>query len=497
MKKLPIEGNRLEYKETAKHGLPRSIWESVSAFANTAGGKIILGVSEVKKNKEFNVIGVADPNKLKIDFLNLQNDKSTISQAVVGSDDVEVETVEGKEIVVIKVPKVSYKKRPIYIKGNIKKTFYRDHEADRQASDELLRYFLRESDTTTDSELLSGFDLDDLDLVSLQNYKVFLSQQSQEDEYLTKNFSEFLKMIGLMQRNRALKDKKWQLTKAALLLFGKYNSIIEVFPKFFLDFIVKRNSSDVDYLDRIYTSNEAHHPQNIYSFFEQTFQKIQSQLDNKFELDGINRKDNGEVLLAAVREGLVNCLIHADYSAESQIKISLFKDFIEFSNPGEMRVTKDRYILGGESEARNPKIFAIFTRAKLGERTGSGGHRIYQTADKLKLRAPEITTTAYTTELSIWLIPLSESVLEGIPSAWQSTYKRMSSLLIASYANLKDLYKNSYEGHKILNEMVEAGLLEKSGKNKGTKYSLAQSDPAIRMSVNKLIRQFQTDFLND
>ncbi|WP_125765198.1 AlbA family DNA-binding domain-containing protein [Levilactobacillus mulengensis] len=326
MKKLPIEGNRLEYKETAKHGLPRSIWESVSAFANTAGGKIILGVSEVKKNKEFNVIGVADPNKLKIDFLNLQNDKSTISQAVVGSDDVEVETIEGKEIVVIKVPKVSYKKRPIYIKGNIKKTFYRDHEADRQASDELLRYFLRESDTTTDSELLSGFDLDDLDLVSLQNYKVFLSQQSQEDEYLTKNFSEFLKMIGLMQRNRALKDKKWQLTKAALLLFGKYNSIIEVFPKFFLDFIVKRNSSDVDYLDRIYTSNEAHHPQNIYSFFEQTFQKIQSQLDNKFELDGINRKDNGEVLLAAVREGLVNCLIHADYSAESQIKISLFKD---------------------------------------------------------------------------------------------------------------------------------------------------------------------------
>lgn len=302
-------------------------------------------------------------------------------------------------------------------------------------------------------------------------------------------------MLGLMQRDRTTEKTKWQLTKAALLLFGKYNSITEVFPKFFLDLVIKKNSSDTDYLDRIYTSNEAHHPQNIYSFFELAFQKIQSQLNNKFELDGINRKDSGEALLAAVREGLVNTLIHADYSADSQIKIFLFKDYVEFNNPGEMRVSKERYVLGGDSQARNPKIFTIFTRAKLGERTGSGGHRIYQTADRLKLRIPEITSTMADTRLIIWLIPLSETVLENIPAEWQSTYERMTKLLIASYSELQDLYKNSYEGHKIINGMVDASLLEKTGRNKGTKYILSHNEPAIRMSMNKLIQQVQTNFL--
>ncbi|MBU7449186.1 hypothetical protein KGF70_13870, partial [Lactiplantibacillus sp. 7.2.4] len=62
--------------------------------------------------------------------------------------------------------------------------------------------------------------------------------------------------------------------------------------------------------------------------------------------------------------------------------------------------------------------------------------------------------------------------------------------------DVKDLYKSSYEGHKILNEMVDAKLLTKQGRNKGTVYRLAQDAPAIRQSLNKYIRQFQTEFLD-
>lgn len=74
MEKWPVENNHLEYKETTNHGLPKSLWETVSAFANTEGGTIILGIAEIKKNKEFSVVGVTNPNKLKIEFLNLQNE---------------------------------------------------------------------------------------------------------------------------------------------------------------------------------------------------------------------------------------------------------------------------------------------------------------------------------------------------------------------------------------------------------------------------------------
>lgn len=495
MTNLPVENNHLEYKETTNHTLPKSLWETVSAFANTDGGKIMLGISEVKKNAIFKPIGVKNPNKLKIEFLNLQNDKHTISQPVVSANDIETVNIDEKNILIITVPKVSYGDRPIYIKGNIQKAYFRDHESDRQVSDKQLRYFLREADSNIDSELLENFDLTDLDLISLQNYRVFLAQQTGNEEYLDNKFPDFLKAIGLMQKNRQKSSQEWQLKKAALLLFGKFNAIIEIFPNFFLDFIIKQHSSDTDYLDRVYTSNEPGHPQNIYSFFEQVLTKIKARLTNKFELNGISRKDNGDILFAAIREGLVNTLIHADYSAESQIKISFYNDYIDFRNPGELRISKERYVLGGISEARNPSLFSTFTRAKLGERTGSGGHRIYQTADKLKLRSPELTTDLYSTQLIIWTIPLVESVLNTIPDDWKPTYTRMSKLLVSAYSELQDLYKSSYEGHKILNDMIEAGLLEKTGKNKGTKYMLSENEPARRMSMNHLIRQFQTKFL--
>lgn len=495
MKKLQKENSKLEYKQATKD-IPKDCWETVSAFANTQGGTIILGVTEVKKNELFTISGVKDGNKLKIDFLNSSHDTDLISQSVISEKDIQIEEVDGKEIVKISVPKINYTKRPVYLKGNINNTFVRDHESDRKASPEVLRYFLRESDTIVDSEPLLNFDLTDIDIVSLQNYQVVLSQINNDTNLLTNDFNAFLKEIGLLKRNRTDKNKSWNLTKAALLLFGKYNSISEVFPYFFLDFNIKHYSSDTDYLDRIYTSNEPGHPQNIYSFFNQVFQKIKTQINNNFELDGIQRKDSSDYLLTAIREGLVNTLVHADYASESQIKISLFNDYIEFYNPGEMRVSYERYALGGISEARNPSIFSIFLRAKLGEHTGSGGHRIYQTADKLKLRAPEIKSDTNNTQLIIWTIPLLESVLQRIPPEWKTTYIRMSQKFVAPYSDLKDLYKSSYEGHKILNAMVDADILEKRGKNKGTVYLLTQDEPALRQSLNKYIRQFQNDFLS-
>ena len=71
------ENNRLEAKE-AKGGLPKSIWETYSAFANTAGGVILLGVKELADHS-LNATGVKDPRKLLDDFWNAANDPTRVS----------------------------------------------------------------------------------------------------------------------------------------------------------------------------------------------------------------------------------------------------------------------------------------------------------------------------------------------------------------------------------------------------------------------------------
>ena len=70
----------------------------------------------------------------------------------------------------------------------------------------------------------------------------------------------------------------------------------------------------------------------------------------------------------------------------------------------------------------------------------------------------------------------------------------MSDHWVASYSELKNLYKNSYEGHKILNEMVTDGYLEKTGVRKGTRYIIGKNSPAAKVIMNSYVRAIQKTY---
>ena len=128
------ENNRIEAKE-ATGGLPRSIWETYSAFANTGGGVILLGVAEDKKDRRLYPVDLPDPQRLIAQFLELVNDKRVVNRNLLKPSSVAVEKVDGKEIVVIRVPRATRKEKPVYIGGNpLTGTYYRNGDGDYRCS---------------------------------------------------------------------------------------------------------------------------------------------------------------------------------------------------------------------------------------------------------------------------------------------------------------------------------------------------------------------------
>ena len=99
------ENNRIEAKK-ALGGLPRSIWETYSAFANTYGGIILLGVEEWA-DKSLHTVDLPDPDRLIKEFWDIANNPNKTSVNVLSSKDVFVQEVDGDHIVVIRVPRAN------------------------------------------------------------------------------------------------------------------------------------------------------------------------------------------------------------------------------------------------------------------------------------------------------------------------------------------------------------------------------------------------------
>lgn len=112
------EDNRLEIKK-AKGGLPVSLWETYSAFANCYGGVIILGVTE-NKDGTWSATGLTDEAKLRKDFWDTINNHSKISVNLLKDKDVKTYTTDsGNIILVIYVPMAKREQKPIYINDDL------------------------------------------------------------------------------------------------------------------------------------------------------------------------------------------------------------------------------------------------------------------------------------------------------------------------------------------------------------------------------------------
>ncbi len=163
------EGKSLEFK-LCKNKLGDSFWETYSAFSNTSGGIIILGIEEENSNVK-NIVGVSDYNRIINEIVNNANSLQNVSYNSL--DDVYyIEIEEDIVLVIVDILSVDSSKKPVYLKGNIKKSYIRMAESDQIMNDDLLKAYIINSKDTLDIELLQEtYSIDDINLDSVKRYR--------------------------------------------------------------------------------------------------------------------------------------------------------------------------------------------------------------------------------------------------------------------------------------------------------------------------------------
>ena len=378
------ENNRLEAKAAAV-GLPKSLWATYSAFANTNGGIILLGVTEDAQH-QLHVEGVNDADALVIDFWNIINNQSKISINVLNDKDVIVREFDGKKIIIISVPRAQRYDKPIYLDGNLFSSYKRNGEGDYRCTKEVIQAMLRDaSPKTQDMLVLGNMNLDVFDKDTIKRYRIRMQGIRPGHVWEALEDVDFLYRIGAVGRDA---DGKLHPTAAGLLMFGYEYEIVREYPHYFLDYREKLDD-DTRWSDR-FVSSSGDWSGNIYDFYFRVYNRIAQSVKVPFALDGISRIDDTE-LHKALREALANTLINADYYGNTGVVIERNITSITMTNAGTFRIDLDEAINGGISDPRNSGLIKMFSLINIGERAGSGVPIIFKAWTGTDFAMPDIT----------------------------------------------------------------------------------------------------------
>ncbi len=371
-----FEGADVEYKG-AKGGLPRDLWETYSAFANTQGGTLLLGVTQDKGRLEIH--GVPNAEKVVQDFWNTVNNRGKVSANLLTGADVTLVPLPGNPPVVrIRVPRADRRQRPVFIGSDpFRGTFRRNNEGDFRCSEaEVRRMFSDQAEESADSRILEGFSVDDLHPDSIRQYRNRFASRGQH-AWLAEDDLGLLTKLGGWRRDRI--SGREGLTAAGLLMFGREQAIRDPagIPGFQLDYR-ERYSDDpaVRWTDRL--TLDGTWEGNVFQFYQQVLLKLSTGpgIRRPFRIDAEGYRTGESTVSEALQEALVNALIHADYTGQGGIVIDRWVDRLEFSNPGTLLVSREQLLRGAVSECRNKSLQLMFQMLGAGDKAGSGIDKI-------------------------------------------------------------------------------------------------------------------------
>ncbi|MEP0547500.1 MAG: ATP-binding protein [Rhodothermales bacterium] len=474
--------------------VPGSIWPTYSAFANTQGGYILLGAAE-RDDGTLDFVGLGDMERVRRDFWNGVNNTQLVNVNLLENDDVRVVEIEGRQLLLVHVPRAPRKRRPVHTGDNpFTGTYRRGHEGDYRCDDATVRRMIAEAEADDrDARLLEGYTLEDIDADSLAAFRNDFKSTRPGHPWLAQDDQMLLQSLGGWRRDRQTGEEG--LTLAGLLMFGKLASILEAVPHYLVDY-QEREGSDADpdtrWTDRVTTDGTW--SGNLYGFYRRVYPRLTSGLRVPFRLEHGHKRVDESHVHEALREALVNTLIHADYAGSTGILVIKKPDRFIFRNPGGLRIPLEQVFDGGNSDCRNRNLQKMFQMIGAAEQAGSGFPKILRAWREKHWRKP-LLRESFDPEFTVLELSMMSLIPQEAIAQLQELYAGVFDHLpeIQRLALATALIEGKVTNHRLrelsdehprdltrwLRELVDRGLLLSDGTGRGTYYSLAQDGDEI------------------
>jgi ATP-dependent DNA helicase RecG len=353
------ESKTLEFKENTSS--LTSIIKTVVAFANTAGGTLVIGVQDRTKK----IVGVK----------NSLDEEERLTSAIADSispfmvPDIDIQSYKEKELIIIRVPHLA---GPFYVKkdGIERGAYIRLGSTNRAADAQKLAILrLYTKNISFDELACQKMTYHDLDWQTIK--EVFAQAQKKITDVKAENLGMLVSHAG-----------KLSPSNGGIILFGSNRT--DLFPDAIIRCARFLGSTKAEILDHLDIDAYPTHA------IEQALHFIRRNTTMSAKFGRIQREDIPEYPVTAIRESIVNALLHTDYSfAGASIKIAIFDNRIEITSPGglPLGMTLER-ALAGASQVRNRVLARVFRELNIIEQWGSGLQRIIDSCLKHNLEHP-------------------------------------------------------------------------------------------------------------
>lgn len=353
------ESRKIEFKEY----MPESskISKTIISFSNGAGGKLIIGV-----NDKGEITGVSEDEVFEI------TDK--ISNIVYDScypaiiPEIYIENVNGKNVIIVEVFPGNLKPYYLKSKGKIKGTYIRVGATNKLSDEEMIMELERQRrNISFDEECVYDYDLGNINLSKLNNDFYRFTEKKLNEENLIN--------LKLIKEEHGIK----YATRALILLTDNnlFNYARVKCARF-------KGKDTYEFIDQ----KELTGP--LYEQVEEAIKFAKAHINMSGKITELQRIDEYEIPIVAIREIIANAVVHRDYSISgADIKFAIFDDRIEITSPGLLPKTLDiEDIKIGRSEIKNKVIARFFKEIKIIEEWGTGIKRIVKSCIDSGLEEP-------------------------------------------------------------------------------------------------------------